>query len=652
VRARYLCTLAVAAVAATCAFPPGATAYNRPAEYGIHQVKDLTIRMSDGVELSADVYYPADPHTGEISAGRFPVVLSQTPYGKRSFVTTESYGRFGGDGYFPYLVQRGYINAIVEVRGTGSSGGDFGLFSGRDAKDGAELVNWATHLPHSSGRVGGAGYSYPGLNQIQTAAAVGRHSPLKAIVPSAAGFDLYRDLAFGGGIPNVLFAAVWSALRGTMVFAPPDDPGADPVKQIVERLDRGAGLASLDTDLYAEIELGGPRSFDNGFWKARAPSAKLANIVHNRIPALLISGWFDAYQRGVALDYAALQNAWAGRRNAFAPMRRGQRTTPRYQIVEGPWVHNAVGMGEWIQRLHLEWFDHWLLKKPTPLTRMRRPFHAFELGNGRWIDASDYPPPKARVHRFWLAGGSSGTAPLSLNDGGLARKRPAAGADELPWADATSPCSRLTDQWSLGFLGAVSASAGMPLNPCAKDDRSTQSGALVYTTPPLRRSKTVAGPSTVAIRLTSTSRDSELVASLASVAPDGTSHLLTSGALLGSLRAVDRHASWRLHGRTILPAHPYTSASRRELVPGRMASELIELPPVFARLQKGHRLRLTLSTSAPHLHPSAAQLPGLAGGTYEIQRGGPRASFVNVPLVRPDRLHTSPRRYGECNGQC
>ena len=343
-RTRQLLVLGVVAAAVTAA-PAHAAAYTRPAQYGIHHVTDLTIRMSDGVELSADVYYPADPATGAPAPGSFPVVLSQTPYGKRSFVTTQSYGEFGGDGYFPYLVRRGYVNAIVEVRGTGSSGGEFGLFSARDATDGVELVRWAAGLPRSSGKVGGAGYSYPGLNQIHTAASVGRGSPLKAIVPSAAGFDLYRDLAFGGGLPNVLFASVWAALRGTMVFAPPDDPGADPVQQLVGRVDRARGLAALDAGLYTEIEFGGERSFDSPFWQERAPSRLLRQVVRNRIPAMLISGWFDVYQRGVPLSYAALQNAWVKRRNIFAPMGRHQKPTPRYQWVQGPWVHNAVGMG-------------------------------------------------------------------------------------------------------------------------------------------------------------------------------------------------------------------------------------------------------------------------------------------------------------------
>jgi putative CocE/NonD family hydrolase len=631
--------------------PAGAGAYSRPAEYGVHSVHDVTIRMSDGVELAADVHYPADPATGAPAPGRFPVILSQTPYGKRSFVTTGSFGEFGGDGYFPYLVRRGYINAIVEVRGTGSSGGEFGLFAARDTRDGVELVRWAAGLERSSGRVGGAGYSYPGLNQIHTAAAVGRRSPLKAIVPSAAGFDLYRDLAFGGGIPNVLFASVWSALRASMVLAAPDNPGEDPLRQLIDRVDRARGLAALDAGLYSEIELGGERAYDGAFWRARAPARRLRRVVRNRVPALLISGWFDVYQRGVLLNYAALQNASARRRDVFGPMRRGQKLTPRYQIVQGPWVHNAVGMGEWIQEVHLEWFDRWLLGRRTPLTRTRRPLHAFELGSGRWIDAGVYPLPRTRVRTLWLGGGGSGTAPLSLNDGRLGESRPAQGSDPLPWADAASPCSRLTDQWSLGFLGAVSAGAGMPLDPCAGDDRSTQAGALTYTSDPFGSARTIAGPASVRVVLSSSSPDSELVATLEDVAPDGTSYPLTSGALLGSFRELDRGGSWRHRGRLILPQHPYTRASRRQLVPGRAEPQLIELPPIFARIDRGHRLRLTLATSAPHLHPTLAQLPGLEGGVYQVRRG-PGGSFVNVPMAAPGRLVTSRRRFGECNSQC
>lgn len=616
------------------------TGYSRPAQYGIAPVQELKVKMSDGVTIAADVYYPAGPD-GQPAAGDFPVVLAQTPYGKRSVTTQEGFGEFGGDGYFPYLVARGYINVIADVRGTGSSQGAFGLFSDRDAQDGVALVDWAAKLPRSDGKVGAAGYSYVGLNQLFTAGRIGPKSPLKAIVPSAAGIDLYRDLAFGGGIPNTVFAAGWTALRASMM-APPDDPAGDPVDAVLQRVDRARGLAELDASMYAEIEQGGERAFDGPFWQARAPAGQLAKIVRNRIPALLLTGWFDVYQRGVVLDYSALQNAWAGRRALFAPMRAGQRATPRYQVVVGPWFHNPTGLGEWIQQLHLEWFDHWLRGVPTNLTSTRTPFHAFELHADRWVEGSAYPLPRARVKRLYLG------------EGTLTDRRPTAaeGSDQAVWSNVVSPCNRHADQWSTGFGGLVSAYAGQPLNPCDQDDSTTQVGALTYTTAPFAKDVTLAGPIAVGVDLSSTSQDSQLVATLEDISPEGGSYQLTAGGLLGSLRKLDGAGSWRSGGKVILPAHPYTRASARGLAPGKVERQYVEVYPVVARLARGHRLRLTLTTSMTHLQPTAAQLPNLAGGVYDIQRNRAHASFVNLPLADPAALPTSPRRWGECNGQC
>ena len=96
-----------------------------------------------------------------------------------------------------------------------------------------------------------------------------------------------------------------------MVAAQPDDPAADPTAGVRRPPSRALDLAGLDASMYAEITAGGPRAFDGSFWRERAPASYLARVVRNRVPALLLSGWFDVYQRGVVLDYAALQNAYA-----------------------------------------------------------------------------------------------------------------------------------------------------------------------------------------------------------------------------------------------------------------------------------------------------------------------------------------------------
>jgi uncharacterized protein len=661
------------ALAAALAVPSPAAAWTpEAARYGVSAPREQTMTMSDGVRLRADVYYPTDPKTGQVAAGSFPVILAQTPYGKRSSVTKSGSGSsdLGGDGYFPYLVTRGYVNAIADVRGTGSSDGDFELFGQREIEDGVDLVHWAAGLPHTDGGVGTSGESYVGLNQIFTAAEIGPNSPLKAIFPVTAGNDLYRDLAFAGGIPNAEFAAVWSALRASMIGAVPDDPTQDPLALAAHPIQRAGTYAGLDANLYTEIEQGGPRAFDTPFWQQRSPRQYLAKVVANGIPAFLLSGWFDVYQRGVVLDYAQLQNAWAlahpratgighsARRrrrsrppppgappgSMFGPMAPGQRPTPRYQAAIGPWFHNPSGVGERYQTLQLEWFDTWLKGETTGLAATSTPLHVFELGPNRWIEQARYPFPSAQVKSFYfgangsLAGGPAGAA---------------AGTDRLAWTGQTSPCNRNVDQWDTSFVSLVGAFAGLPAEPgCANDDRTTQAGALTYTTPPFVRAATIAGAATASVYASSTSPDAELAATLEDVGPDGSSYPLGGGVQLASLRRLDSARSWYWGGRLLVPYHPSTRASSTALPAGKLERIDVEIYPTFARIGAGHRLRLTLASGMTAIEPTPVQAANLAGGVYAIAHDRAHPSVVNVPLASPAALPTSPVGYGPCNAGC
>src|SRR5256885_16648074 len=101
--------VALACLVAALTTPCSAHAWKpEPARFGVSAPREVAVRMSDGIELRADVYYP----TGAPTGARFPVILAQTPYGKRSAVTTSSGNtpEGGGNGYFPYLVRRGYVN--------------------------------------------------------------------------------------------------------------------------------------------------------------------------------------------------------------------------------------------------------------------------------------------------------------------------------------------------------------------------------------------------------------------------------------------------------------------------------------------------------------------------------------------------------------
>jgi predicted acyl esterase len=92
-----------------------------PAHYGVKEVQNVPVTMSDGTVQRVNVYYPSVG--GKAASGTFPVLLTQTPYGK------DTAGVAGGaTGADTYLFERGYIDVVADVRGTGDSQGQFGFF--------------------------------------------------------------------------------------------------------------------------------------------------------------------------------------------------------------------------------------------------------------------------------------------------------------------------------------------------------------------------------------------------------------------------------------------------------------------------------------------------------------------------------------------
>ena len=180
------------------------------------------------------------------------------------------------------------------------------------------------------------------------------------------------------------------------------------------------------------------------------------------------------------------------------------------------------------------------------------------------------------------------------------------------------------------------------LAPCATDDRLSQVGpwAASYTTAPLSHAETVAGPITATVYASATTSETQLVAELEEVTPDGTSYPLTEGALLGSLRAVNQSRSWTAGGMTVLPYHPYTQASATPVTPGQMTEYQIQIFPTLDTIAAGDSLRLTLSTAdTPHLTPLPTELPNLAGGRLHDRALGGRALVAHA---RADRVGPAP----------
>ncbi len=423
---------------------PAAEAWQpQPASYGVGSQTNFAVRAADGTVLRANVYYPTD-RSGRAAPGPFPVILTQTPYGKDNGAFSGALGAGEND----YLVKRGYIDVVADVRGTGGSQGEWGLFDPVQGHDGATLVSWAARLPHSDGKVGLFGPSYLGINQFATAVDAGP-THVKAMFPIISGNDLYRDTAFAGGFPDIEFSGLYLGMTaGLNLLLPAQEHNPDLAKALAEHVH---DLSTFDAALVAGVETGGDQAYDQAYWGARNPVGLIEAIVRDRIPAFLVGGWYDLFQRGELLNYSGFQNAYV-HRPVLAAMTPRQPVTPRYQLIQGPWYHVTAGMGLSYHGLdlpgvELAWFDHWLKGIDTGITDTSTPMHLEDLATGRYAEASRYPLDQAKPTTYYLrpSGGLATTAPPA-----------AASSDPLVFTGTQVPCTSSTEQWAAG-LGALAA---------------------------------------------------------------------------------------------------------------------------------------------------------------------------------------------------
>ncbi|MGI8680193.1 MAG: CocE/NonD family hydrolase [Jatrophihabitans sp.] len=612
-RACRLLTVFVALLTAV-ALAPGLTTSSaaappwtpEPASYGVATTTDVPVTMPDGRILRAAVHVPTDPASGQPAVGPFPVILSETPYGKTF-----------ADPIPAYLVERGYIGVAVDVAGTGGSQGQSQLFGNSEADDSVHVIDWVAALPQSNGRVGMIGISYLAIDQLFAAAAVGPNSPLKAIFPVAASVDPYRDLFTAGGIVNA--ESSLGLIGGYFVdrtLTPLLERATDPLDAL--NLSAQHALAGVPFELTTGLDalLQTDRVYDTPYWQERAPQNVLSKIVQNNVAMYLLGGQYDVFQRGEPLIYSQLQNLAAGRPQ-YAPMTPGQPVSAKYQLLFGPWDHGNQGSGIDLNALQLQWFDQWLKGEDTGILDTTSSLHVIQPDGARY-DAQDYPVETTTPARYYL--NSSGE--LSTGKPNLL-----GGADPLLFTGTSNVCTRSTQQWSAGVIPASTCGATEPAPLPAPLQ-------LTYTSPALTRALKLAGPVGVTLTANTTGTDTMFAVTVEDVAPDGTATALSSGAQLGSLRAIDPTRSWPApNGGYLLPYHPLTQASAKPVTPLASTRYDIEVRPVFATLAPGHKLRVVIGTGdLPHLLPPPTKLLNLAG-LYLVQHNSLALSWIDLPAA-------------------
>lgn len=234
--------------------------------------RDIAVPMRDGLRLFANLYKPA-------ADGRYPIIMSVTPYGKETLPGRIAYvfmrlsgvkfgivhcsRRTGFESPDPvHWVQHGYAVVQADVRGMHKSEGNAGFLRPQDAEDYYDLIEWTASQPWCTGRIGLMGVSYLAMSQWRVAALKPPH--LRAIVPWEGITDQYRELAFHGGIPETKFVSLLWKMR----------------------LKRGRNRKFPDQENFVAERDAHP--LDDAFWASKRPLLESIEV-----PALVCASWSD-----------------------------------------------------------------------------------------------------------------------------------------------------------------------------------------------------------------------------------------------------------------------------------------------------------------------------------------------------------------------
>ena len=567
--------------------------------------RDVPARMRDGTTLMSNVYRP-------VEGGPYPVLLTRLPYGKDL--------PLGASVLDPVkAVGAGYIVVVQDVRGRYRSEGRFVPFV-KEYEDGYDTVEWAAKLASANGSVGTYGLSYFGKTQWH--AAVMRPPSLRSMVPALTWGNHLNGVQMRGGVQELGLMQFWAqaSLALDLLFrkyAHDRERIGEKLPEVIATIDgllAGGGYEALPLkglpnpdELVPFVEGGFSRGVEHEDWDYLNIEGGYDSV---DAPSFHIGGWYDCFVGETLKQYEAMRA-----RSRDAGMR-----PPR--LLVGPWTHGdfgstqgdldfGIGSSEHfldyrgdLMDAHLSWFDA-TLKGDDGALEGTSPVRVFVMGENRWRGYEEWPPPGSREEEWFLI------------SGGSLRREPGRTGDKPARYDYDPEDPVLT-------VGGPILLADIH-RPGPRDQRGIENrpDVLVYTGPALDRPYTVLGSVYVTLFAASSAPDTDFVARLVDVYPDGRAICVADGILRASARE-----SYPAPG-VVRPVAP------SPIEPGKVYEYVVDLWATGLSFLPGHKVRVEVTSSS---HPRWERNLNTGEGAFGSSRTEVASQTIFQDSGRPSRI--------------
>ncbi|MGR8946919.1 MAG: CocE/NonD family hydrolase [Gammaproteobacteria bacterium] len=567
--------------------------------------KNVAIEMRDGIKLRADIYRPA-------ADGNYPTLLQRTPYNKELWpITALTLDPVRA-------AEAGFAVVIQDVRARWASEGDV-FFPYRDEEqDGYDTIEWLTKQDFSDGQVGCYGLSYMGGTSWLAAAS--GHRALKAISPTTAPNDFWRNHFWRGGVLNIGTLAMW-ALRAigpaALMRAKPNTAEMYPMLvKLFDQLDEfGEMMREVPLDAFPpafpDDDSVVPFFFE--FLRHPVPDEWTKQLLfanrHDQVtvPSLTIAGWHDLL---LAADLEHFQGMKA---NAGSEQARHNS-----KLIVGPWAHgmfqHVVGevdfgfrsngmfldLKEDLTKLQVRWFARWLQGEQNGVED-EAPVKIFVQGLNRWRDEQEWPLKREVRTKFYLQEKQalSKSVPSRVNE-----------PDNYIY-DPNDPCptcggnTLLPPQYTPG-----------PINQAPLLHRRD---VLQYTSAVLPQNTEVTGNVVAKLFASTSGTDTDWMIKLCDVHADGNTYNVCDGVIRAAFR----------NGHSLQP-----------VTPNEVFEYDIDLWSTSYVFKAGHRIRILITSSDfPRYdrNPNTGEAPqsatNMSPAVQQIHHSVDRASFIELPII-------------------